>query len=160
VKADFWTLWEQHRPQLQSYAWRVMGAAQDVEDVIGRTMLHLLQSFDQIEGDPELVFKGRAFTCLKQRMVEHWRRTRRYSLYEFSDHLTYEIEGALATRLAVQRAIGQLPAEWRAVVEIDATGVSKEKGAAMLGIRTPAYKSRLYRARRKLAELLGEDVAA
>jgi RNA polymerase sigma-70 factor, ECF subfamily len=55
----------------------------------------------------------------------------------------------------LDRALGQLPAEWRdAVVLRDIEGLSTEDAAELVGIRQAAFKSRLHRGRMRLVALL------
>ena len=55
----------------------------------------------------------------------------------------------------LERALNQLPAEWRdAVVLRDIQGLSTEDAAEVVGIRQAAFKSRLHRGRMQLRALL------
>ena len=54
-----------------------------------------------------------------------------------------------------ERALGQLPADWRdAVVLRDIEGLSTEEAAEIVGVRQGAFKSRLHRGRMRLVALL------
>ena len=55
----------------------------------------------------------------------------------------------------LQRALGQLPPDWRAAVVLrDLEGLSTEEAAAIIGVRQAAFKSRLHRGRMQLRGLL------
>jgi RNA polymerase sigma-70 factor, ECF subfamily len=55
----------------------------------------------------------------------------------------------------LDRALAQLPAEWRvAVVLRDIEGLSTEEAGAVVGVREAAFKSRLHRGRMQLRVLL------
>jgi RNA polymerase sigma-70 factor (ECF subfamily) len=55
----------------------------------------------------------------------------------------------------LQRALDQLPAEWRAAVVLrDIEGLSTQAAAEIVGVREGAFKSRLHRARMQLRALL------
>ena len=55
----------------------------------------------------------------------------------------------------LDRALGQLPEEWRdAVVLRDIEGLSTEDAAEIVGVRQAAFKSRLHRGRMRLRALL------
>jgi RNA polymerase sigma-70 factor (ECF subfamily) len=55
----------------------------------------------------------------------------------------------------LDRALGQLPPEWRAAVVLrDLEGLSTAEGAEIAGVRQAAFKSRLHRGRMQLRELL------
>jgi RNA polymerase sigma-70 factor, ECF subfamily len=55
----------------------------------------------------------------------------------------------------LERALAQLPADWRAAVVLrDLEGLSTAEAAEVSGIREAAFKSRLHRGRMRLRELL------
>jgi RNA polymerase sigma-70 factor (ECF subfamily) len=55
----------------------------------------------------------------------------------------------------LERALSQLPADWRAAVVLrDLEGLSTRDAAAVAGIREAAFKSRLHRGRMRLRTLL------
>jgi RNA polymerase sigma-70 factor, ECF subfamily len=55
----------------------------------------------------------------------------------------------------LERALGQLPADWRAAVVLrDVEGLSTRYAAEVAGIREAAFKSRLHRGRMQLRALL------
>ncbi len=55
----------------------------------------------------------------------------------------------------VERALAQLPPEWRAAVVLrDIEGLSTEVAATVVGVREAAFKSRLHRGRMRLRALL------
>ena len=63
--------------------------------------------------------------------------------------LDHEFEGIL------ERALAELPADWRAAVMLrDIEGLSTDQAAAAAGVRQAAFKSRLHRGRMQLRALL------
>jgi RNA polymerase sigma-70 factor, ECF subfamily len=55
----------------------------------------------------------------------------------------------------LERALAQLPAEWRAAVVLrDIEGLPTEEAAEIVGVRQAAFKSRLHRGRMQLRALL------
>jgi RNA polymerase sigma-70 factor (ECF subfamily) len=55
----------------------------------------------------------------------------------------------------IERALDQLPADWRAAVVLrDIEGLSTQEAAEVAGIRQAAFKSRLHRGRMQLRSLL------
>jgi RNA polymerase sigma-70 factor, ECF subfamily len=57
--------------------------------------------------------------------------------------------------LTLQRALDQLPADWRAAIVLrDIEGLSTEEAAEVAGVRQAAFKSRLHRGRMQLRALL------
>jgi RNA polymerase sigma-70 factor, ECF subfamily len=56
---------------------------------------------------------------------------------------------------ALERALEQLPAQWRAAVVLrDIEGLSTQEAAEIIGVREAAFKSRLHRGRMQLRALL------
>ena len=56
---------------------------------------------------------------------------------------------------ALDRALDELPVEWRAAVVLrDIEGLTTEEAAEIAGIGQPAFKSRLHRGRMQLRALL------
>lgn len=73
-----------------------------------------------------------------------------------SAHLGPEAQ-ALDHELAqtLERALEKLPAQWRAAVVLrDIEGLSTREAAEIVGVREPAFKSRLHRGRMQLRALL------
>jgi RNA polymerase sigma-70 factor (ECF subfamily) len=57
--------------------------------------------------------------------------------------------------LTLERALGQLPADWRAAVVLrDIEGLSTQEAADIAGVRQAAFKSRLHRGRMQLRAVL------
>jgi RNA polymerase sigma-70 factor, ECF subfamily len=57
--------------------------------------------------------------------------------------------------LTLQRALAELPADWRAAVVLrDIEALSTEAAAGIVGVREAAFKSRLHRGRMRLRTLL------
>jgi RNA polymerase sigma-70 factor, ECF subfamily len=55
----------------------------------------------------------------------------------------------------LERALGKLPADWRAAVVLrDIEGLSTRDAAGVVGVREAAFKSRLHRGRMRLRALL------
>jgi len=68
-------------------------------------------------------------------------------------------ETAVALRRAIKRAIDALPEEQRDVLVLDAAeGFSGEEIAGILGIRHETVRTRLFRARRRLLELVPDQL--
>jgi len=55
----------------------------------------------------------------------------------------------------LERALAQLPMDWRAAVVLrDVEGLSTKEAADIVGVRQAAFKSRLHRGRMQLRALL------
>jgi RNA polymerase sigma-70 factor (ECF subfamily) len=72
------------------------------------------------------------------------------------DPQSQDAYGAADVRSTIESALAEIPAEFRAaVVLVDLEGLSLETAATSLGVPVGTVKSRVFRGRRLLAELLG-----
>jgi RNA polymerase sigma-70 factor (ECF subfamily) len=138
---------------------------EDADDVVQETLLLALRHFDQFR------FEANFATWLCRIAINVIRgRMRRpgYSRTVLVDSWTLETMGLPdSTQCALtglvkdeaskrlRRAVSQLPADYRAVVELrDLRGLSIRETAEFLALTRPAVKSRHHRARRQLHALM------
>jgi RNA polymerase sigma-70 factor (ECF subfamily) len=140
---------------LRAYVVRVMGSVSQADDIVQEAYLRLLR-IERPSEDPA-VQRAMLIRIASNLMVDHWRRTRR----ERPETAAPPDSGAdgpdLALRLDMARVFGALRPEqrqlvWLAYVE---RASHKEISAAM-GVGERSVRVLLYRAKRKLAEILGE----
>lgn len=143
------------------------GNVDQADDLVQEAMVRGLTYINQFQ--PGTNIQAWLFTILRNQFHTGFRKRRR----EVEDP-----EGSIAARLAVppeqdphldvedlKAALAQLPVEQReALLLVGAQGFSYEETAAICGARIGTIKSRINRARAKLAELLGiespEDIGA
>jgi RNA polymerase sigma-70 factor (ECF subfamily) len=152
-------------PHLRAFAISLTGDVVRADDLVQETLLRALTSIDRFE--PGTNMRAWLFTILRNLFHTEHRKRRR----EVED-----VDGAISGRVAVlpdqefrldmgdlQTALAQLSAQQReALLLIAAQGMSYEETAVICGTNVGTIKSRVNRARTRLAELLfigeGEDL--
>ena len=139
-----------------AHMWRgCMGSVSHADDIVQEAYLRLLR-IERPSDDPA-VQRALLIRIASNLMVDHWRRTRR----ELAESAAPAEPGAdgpdLALRLDMARVFGALRPEqrqlvWLAYVE----RASHKEISAAIGVRERSVRVLLHRAKRKLAEILGE----
>lgn len=147
-------------PALRAFAVSLTGNVAQADDLVQETLLRAWQKQDRFE--PGTNLNAWLFTILRNIFYsDHRKRVR-----EVEDQ-----DGSYAARLAtaphqgdrldvedLQSALAKLPPDQReALVLVGAEGVSYEEAATIMGCKVGTVKSRVSRARNRLAELLGYD---
>jgi RNA polymerase sigma-70 factor (ECF subfamily) len=144
-------------PHLRAFAISLTGNITVADDLVQTTLLRGLENLDKFQ--PGTSMQAWLFTILRNQFYTDMRRRRR----EVDDP-----EGALAGKLAVmptqgarldfsdmQAALSQLTFEQReALLLVAAEGLSYEDAAKICGTTLGTIKSRINRARARLAQLL------
>ncbi len=145
-------------PNLRAFARSLCGAADQADDLVQETLVKAWKS--RASFDPGSNLKAWLFTILRNTYLSELRKRK----YEVQDH-----DGELAQQLSVKdsqtghmdlvdfmKAFTLLTPEQReALVLIGAEGFSYDDAALMCGCAVGTMKSRVNRARGKLAELMG-----
>src|SRR4051794_19139516 len=149
-------------PSLRAFAISLCGNVDRADDLVQETLLRALSNINSFE--PGTNMQAWLFTILRNLFHSEYRKRRR----EVED-----ADGKYAATLAVQpsqgahldfedlqRALTRLPADQReALLLVGASGFSYEQAAEICGCAVGTIKSRVNRARNRLAELLHfEDV--
>ncbi len=144
-------------PSLRAFAISLSGQVDRADDLVQDTLLRALSHIDRFERGTNL--NAWLFTILRNLFHSEYRKRRR----EVEDP-----DGSYAGRLKVQpeqgsrldfedfrSALAKLPADQReALLLIGAEGLSYEEAASIIGVPEGTVKSRVNRARAKLADLL------
>lgn len=144
---------------LWSYLYRVVGDAAQAEDLVQDTFLRLLRARIGGLGDEER--RAYAFRVAGNLAMDAFRKGRREGAVRDTVEREQPREAPAQPRdLDVARSFGQLaPREramlWLAYVE----GSAHDEIAQSLGVRTGSMKVLLFRARRKLRDLLSKERA-
>ena len=147
-------------PSLRAFALSLTGRSEQADDLVQDTILRALANLDRFE--PGTNLQAWLFTILRNQFHSTYRRRRR----EVEDP-----EGLIAARLScppeqsgrldfqdLRSALAKLPVEQReAVLLVGAEGLSYEEAASICGVAVGTVKSRVNRARRRLADLLGYE---
>lgn len=144
-------------PHLRAFAISLSGSVDRADDLVQETLLRALANIDRFQ--PGTCLQAWLFTILRNLFHTEFRRRRR----EVEDP-----DGLLASRLAVlpnqpgsvefdelRRALAKLPPDQReALLLVSAQGFSYEEAAEITGTQLGTIKSRVNRARSRLAVLL------
>jgi RNA polymerase sigma-70 factor (ECF subfamily) len=147
-------------PHLRAFAISLTGSIDRADDLVQETLLRALSHLDRFERGTNL--QAWMFTILRNLFHSDYRKRRR----EIEDP-----EGAFAEKLAVMPeqsakldfddmriALTKLSAEQReAILLVGAEGLTYEEAAQVCGVVVGTIKSRVNRARNRLAELLKLD---
>ena len=145
-------------PNLRAFAVSLCGSVHLADDLVQETLVKAWSNADRFEVGTNL--KAWLFTIL---------RTTYYSIGRRAAFEVQDVEGAHAARFAVigdqesrldlqdfRRVLAELPDDQReALILIGAAGLSYEEAAEVCGAAVGTIKSRVNRARARVAELLG-----
>jgi RNA polymerase sigma-70 factor (ECF subfamily) len=145
---------------LRAFALSLVGDADRADDLVQDTILRALQKRDRFE--PGTKLQAWVLTLMRNLFYSEYRKRKR----EVED-----VDGLFAAKLSVvpeqpgrvefaelRSALMRLSDEQReAVLLIGAEGLSYEEAAVVCGTKVGTIKSRVNRARKRLAELLGHD---
>ncbi len=149
-------------PHLRAFAISLTGNVDEADELVQEALLRGLSHIDSFQ--PGTNMQAWLFTILRNQFHTGFRRRRR----EVEDP-----DGVMAGMLScapeqdghldlqdMRTALARLPVDQReALLLVSAEGFSYEEAAAVCGIRIGTIKSRVNRARARLAELLGYDDA-
>lgn len=155
---DFNALAKRYWRDLYSYAYRLSGNKAIAEDLVQDTLVRAWRSFDKLQ-NPNAI-KGWLMTIVRR---ENARRFERFQPQQ-SEMPTEEIG---ATRqsydtsteaFVLRRAIRELPEEYREPLVLQVVhGYSQQEIADKLGLTSAGVGTRLFRARQKLRNALGDQ---
>jgi len=155
--ASFNRLARQYWRDLYSYAYRLSGNAHTAEDLVQDSLLRAWRSIDRLQNPQAL--KGWLLTIVRR---ENARRFERFQP-RLSEIPIEEIGASCKTydtsteAFMLRRAIRKLPDEYRQPLILQVLGgYSQMEIATRLGLSSAGAGTRLFRARRKLREALGE----
>jgi len=149
-------------PSLRAFAITLIGDRDKADDLVQDTLVRAWSHLDSFE--PGTNLRSWLFTILKNRF---------YSVLRKHKREVEDADGALAAKLATpadqpghmdfkdfQHALGSLPAEQKmALILVGASGFSHEEAAQICGCAIGTIKSRVNRARNRLASALAVQSA-
>jgi len=145
-------------PALRAFAWSLSHNGSDADDLVQDTLIKAWTNREKFE--PGTNLRAWLFTILRNTYYTHVLRRRREVRDEQGEYAsTLKTAPTQEWSVAVhslQAALRQLPDEHReALVLVGAAGLSYEEAAEICGVAVGTVKSRVNRARNRLAELLG-----
>lgn len=146
------------QPRLERFALTLTRDRDEAKDVVGETVLKAYEHFEQLR--EEQAFLSFLFT-IASRVVQQrkFRRADRMSEEQVEELFdNYTQPDAAADVQILYEALDQLPAEQReALVLAEITGLSHKEIQEIQGGSLTAVKVRIFRAKRRLAKILGSD---
>ncbi len=145
-------------PNLRAFAMSLVRKHDLADDLVQEALIRAFQNIHQFAAGSNL--KAWLFTILRNAYLSHLRKRR----FEVGDPDGVHAEGLVVPGgqsahmelLEFQRALDSLPSDQReAIVLVGAEGFSYEEAALMCGCAVGTMKSRVSRARSKLAEVMG-----
>ena len=145
------SLYDEHAAVLWRYAIGLTGDASRAEDVVRETLLRSWQH-PEVTGDAAQSARAWLFTIARNLIINE-----RHSDSTTPQPYPHEEVASTADRLAIADAVGQLSADYRAVIERSCyRGWTTSRTATDLGIAEKTVKSRLHYAARALRLTLQE----
>jgi RNA polymerase sigma-70 factor, ECF subfamily len=150
----------QHVDRLYRAAWGLCGSREDAEDLVQETFARVLSRPRMLRGDDDLYYLMRVLrnTFLTSRRTA----TRRpVTVATLEDVVTEDPRpmGRPEQALEIQEVystIAGLPEDFRmALVAVDVLGLSYREAARALNVREATVTTRLFRARKRVAQQLG-----
>jgi len=141
---------------------RMSGNRGEAEDLMQEIFVILIKKINAFRGDAKFstwLYRVAVNTC-----ISHLRK-RKGTKVDIEDHVTNPAmttrPDPLAQRAALKKAISELPEGYRtAVVMHDIQGFNHKEIAEILGITEGASKSQLFKARRKLREMISNPFSS
>ena len=168
----FETLVSAYEKNVYNLALRMMGNAQDAEDMAQEAFLKAYNSLPSFRGDSKFsvwLYRIVSNVCLDQLRKKSKRPTVSLSMEDEDGEETQldlpdtaqspeEMLEKKLTREAVRRGLAQLPEDARQILLLrEIQGLSYEEIGETLGLEPGTVKSRIFRARKRLCAFLLED---
>ncbi|HLI58268.1 MAG TPA: RNA polymerase sigma factor [Solirubrobacteraceae bacterium] len=149
-----------HLDAMYRAAWAMCGSREDAEDLVQETFARVLARPRLIRGDERGYLVQALRNTFRSSLRTQSRRPRTTAIEE--DREPVDPRAPAPDRVAetaeVLRAISELPEDFRlAIVAVDIVGLSYGEAARVLDTREATITTRLYRARRRIAERFDES---
>ena len=149
-----------HEDRVFSVCLRIMGSRDRALDAVQDTFMTVFRKAGQFKGKAAVgtwIYRIAVNTC-----YDHLRKTKRRpadplpEYYDPADDSAQDEVESAGIRPDIQKALQEIPEEFRAAVVLsDMEGMSLPEVADVLGVPVGTVKSRVFRGRRQLAQLLG-----
>lgn len=151
-----------HEDRIFSVCLRIMGSRDRALDAVQDTFLTVFRKAGQFKGKSAVgtwIYRIAVNTC-----YDHLRKAKRRpadpipDYYDPADESAEDAVDSAGIRPDIENALQSIPKEFRAAVVLaDMEGMSLPEVAEVLGVPVGTVKSRVFRARRLLAQLLGNQ---
>lgn len=149
-----------HVPTLRAFAGSLTGNMDAADDLVQETLVRAMTHIDSFQ--PGTNLGAWLFTILRNQFYSQHRKKRcddqyRFSRYQQPSSTHAEQHGKIELK-HFRRALMSLPQDQReAIILVGGSGYSYEEAAAICGCATGTVKSRVSRARTRLAKLVDAD---
>jgi RNA polymerase sigma-70 factor (ECF subfamily) len=154
----------EHLDRLYRAAFALCGSRERAEDLVQETYARVLARPRFLLGDDDIGYLLRA---LRNTFISQQRSARSRPAIESGDELERIVDPtahdpqAVAEARLVYEAIAALSPDFRdAIVAVDVVGLRYREAARALGVREATVTTRLFRARRRVAEVLRAESSA
>ncbi len=154
---DFNQLARTHWSTLYKYAYRLAGDRPTAEDLVQDSLLRAWRSREKLK-EPAAI-TGWLKTIVRRENARRFERIRPRESALPTDDIVAERQSydTSTEAFVLRRALAALPAEYREPLVLQVLeGLSQQEIAARIGISAAGVGTRLFRARQKLREALGE----
>lgn len=161
----FSILFSRHRDRLWAVALRTAGDPDDAADALQEAAISAFRAAERFRGDSAVgtwLYRIVVNACVDRLRSKAARPTVRYpdeqsAGWTKATRDPSDMADISDLRIMLEQALAALPVEQRAaVIAVDVEGLSVEEASAALGIPPGTVKSRCFRGRAKLAELLAD----
>jgi len=156
---DFNELARDHWQPLYKYAYRLSGNCHTAEDLVQDSLLRAWRSLDRLKNPAAL--PGWLRTIVRRENARRFERIQPRESAMPTEALSAERQeyDTSTEAFVLRRAIRELPAEYREPLILQVLhGCSQQEIAEKLGLSPAGVGTRLFRARQRLREALGERV--
>jgi RNA polymerase sigma-70 factor, ECF subfamily len=161
----FSVLFSRHRDRLWAVALRTAGDPEDAADALQEAAISAFRAADRFRGDSAVgtwLYRIVVNACVDRLRSKAARPTVRYpdeqsAGWTKATRDPSDMADIRDLRIVLEQALAKLPVEQRAaVVAVDVEGLSVDDASSVLGVPVGTVKSRCFRGRAKLAELLAD----
>jgi RNA polymerase sigma-70 factor (ECF subfamily) len=151
--------YERSARPLWAYLARVSGDPALADDLVQESFVRMLGAATPMDG--EVHAKRYLFRIATNLLRDHWRRPKASSIEDLPEGaFASESAGGTDAQMMLEPRLAKLaPRERQLLWLAHAEGYSHKEIAEIMGLRSPSIRLMLFRARRRMAHLLGEECA-
>jgi len=154
-EAQFEALYKRIAGSVWSYLYRLSGDAATADDLVQKTFIRFLRTNPQLENDDHV--RRYVFKVATSAALDHFRETKRQRTVELKEQAVESGAARSELRHDVMRAFGELKPQERALLWLAHVEESNhEEISDALGVKPKSVRVLLFRARRRLGELLAK----
>jgi RNA polymerase sigma-70 factor (ECF subfamily) len=161
-------VWRRFGAEIRSFVSRRVSDPHRADDIVSEILLRVHNGLNTLDDDDRLA--GWLFRIARNAVIDHYRRagqSREVLDPSPGDSLADDVTGSddddsvhRELALCLRPMLAQLSPEYRRALELtDLDGVTQARAAEAEGVSLPGMKSRVQRARKQLAGLLGKCCA-